>query len=410
MKATDTRTPERNRAPLGRDAAAARRLSLAGLFASTFFELTGLFLYTPLLLFELKRRGLATAHVGWFMALQWAGLLIATPFASGWVRRLGPRGALLTSGALPLVALTGMQLFDALALLAPLYLSAGMASALRWVMSEATLAELAPPERRGRLMGLFAMMIGVTFMVGPALLAAMIGAGWSTANAGWAAVALVALGLALLVPVRPRDSVPAESAHDQAATRAAWRGTLAALRAAPAVMLGGFVGGFFESGLSALLPLYGLSVGFGTALSALLVSASGLGSTLLAVPAGELADRLPRDRVRRGCAAAALAGALLLPLVSAAGPLAWGIAFAWGGSGAALYTLAMVEIGHRHQGVALVEATSVLVLAYTAGGMLAPGLGGWVLQSAPGWGLPLLLAVVATLGLWPMPASAQRPR
>ena len=46
-------------------------------------------------------------------------------------------------------------------------------------------------------------------------------------------------------------------------------------------MLAGFVGGFFESGLTSTLPLYGLALGLGATAAALLVSASGLGSALM---------------------------------------------------------------------------------------------------------------------------------
>jgi hypothetical protein len=59
----------------------------------------------------------------------------------------------------------------------------------------------------------------------------------------------------------------------------------------------------------------------------------------------------------------------------------------------------MVQIGARHQGVALVNSTAVLVLAYTAGGMLAPAAGGLMLQWAPRLGFPALLLGVAALGL-----------
>ena len=179
---------------------------------ATFTELTGLFLFGPLLLFTLKARGLDTAAVGAFAALQWVGLLVATPFASSWVQRLGPRNALLASGAVPLVALAGMLVWHSLPVWSLLYFVAGMASALRWILAEATVAELAPPHRRGRVMGLFAMMIGVTFMVGPALLSVLLSAGWDTQAVGWVAVALVALGLLMLVPVRPPPAAAASSA------------------------------------------------------------------------------------------------------------------------------------------------------------------------------------------------------
>ncbi len=375
----------------------AARRSLVALFAATFAQLTGLFLFGPWLLFTLKDQGLGTAAVGAFGALQWAGLLVATPFASSWVQRLGPRRALLVSGLIPLIALSAMVMTTSLTVWALLYFIAGMASTLRWILAEATVAELAPARQRGRVMGLFAMMIGVTFMAGPALLSVLLAAAWDTRQVGWVAVALVALGVLLQLPVRP----PANAQEASPAARAGWRGTMGAWRAAPVVMLTGFVGGFFESGLASTLPLYGLVTGFSTTLSALLVAASGLGSTLLALVAGELADRLPAAAVRRACALASLLAALALPMVPHWSPLAWVIAFTWGGAGAALYTLAMVEIGHRHQGLALVNSTAVLVMAYTAGGMLAPAAGGWMLQWAPTLGFPALLLAVAALGLWP---------
>ena len=376
--------------------------SLVALFAATFAQLAGLFVFGPLLLFTLKARGLDTAAVGAFAALQWVGLLVATPFASTWAQRLGPRRALLASGAVPLVTMVAMVLTSHLVLWSLLYFVAGMASALRWILAEATVAELAPAHRRGRVMGLFSMMIGITFMVGPSLLSALLAAGWGTDSVGWVAVALVALGLLLLLPVQP----PNANAAPSAAARSGWRGTWGALRAAPVVMLTGFVGGLFESGLASTLPLYGLGIGWSSAAAALLVATSGLGSTLLAPVAGELADRLPGTRVRQACALASLAATLALPWVPQWGGLAWGIAFTWGAAGAALYTLAMVDIGQRHQGVALVNSTAVLLMAYTAGGMLAPAAGGAMLQWAPVLGFPALLAAVALLGLWPVARSA----
>lgn len=376
--------------------------SLVALFAATFTQLAGLFVFGPLLLFTLKARGLDTAAVGAFAALQWVGLLVATPFASTWAQRLGPRRALLASGAVPLVTMVAMVLTSHLVLWSLLYFVAGMASALRWILAEAAVAELAPAHRRGRVMGLFSMMIGITFMVGPSLLSALLAAGWGTDSVGWVAVALVALGLLLLLPVQP----PNADAAPSTAARSGWRGTWGALRAAPVVMLTGFVGGFFESGLASTLPLYGLGIGWSSAAAALLVATSGLGSTLLAPVAGELADRLPVTRVRQACALASLAATLALPWVPQWGGLAWGIAFTWGAAGAALYTLAMVDIGQRHQGVALVNSTAVLVMAYTAGGMLAPAAGGAMLQWAPVLGFPALLAAVALLGLWPVARSA----
>ena len=189
------------------------RRSLIALFAATFAQLTGFFLFGPWLLFTLKDQGLGTAAVGAFGALQWAGLLVATPFVSSWAQRLGPRLALLVSGLIPLFALAAMVMTTSLTLWALLYFVAGMASTLRWILAEAAVAELAPARRRGRVMGLFAMMIGVTFMAGPALLSVLLAAAWDTRAVGWVAVALLGLGVLLQLPVRPpvnaRQAAPA---------------------------------------------------------------------------------------------------------------------------------------------------------------------------------------------------------
>jgi hypothetical protein len=80
--------------------------------------------------------------------------------------------------------------------------------------------------------------------------------------------------------------------------------------------------------------------------------------------------------------------------------MAAAVAFVWGGAGGSLYTLAMIDIGSREQGITLVNSTAVLVLSYTLGGVLAPVLGALMLDGAPTWGFPLLLLAVAGPGWW----------
>lgn len=371
------------------------RVGLTALFGATFLELCGLFMYGPLLLFTLKERGLSTSTIGLFSAAQWLGMVLATPFTALWVRRLGARRALLTSAAVPFVAFTLMNLSEQIAVWAVLYLLAGMAGALRWIVAESMVSELAPAERRGRIIGLFSTMVGLTFVVGPALLAALTTAGIAPQWIRWSATALI--GLALFLSWR----VPTLHSHQEHhGERLGLPGILDAVRAAPVVMVAGLVGGFFEAGLASVLPLYGLAIGLGAAGAALLVSVSGIGSSLMMVPIGELVDRWGPARVWRVCAVVNLLATLLLPWVGEWGALAWVIALLWGAAGGGLYTVAMIDIGNRHQGVALVSATSVLVMSYTFGGMMAPALGGAALQWSPQWGFPALLTVWAAVGTW----------
>ncbi|MDO8904363.1 MFS transporter [Hydrogenophaga sp.] len=387
-------------------------LGLVAIFGSTFFQLVGYFMLMPFLLLRLKGDGVSTALAGVFVATGWLGVFVMTPFASAITQRLGRRPTLWLAAFVPVLAICGFLFSDLLWLWFLCVLIEGMAAGLRWVLAEAVVAEFSPPHRRGRNVGIFETMVGTTFVIGPALLAWM---GAQSDHALWLALALTLAGLlwSLMIPRMP-------DATDSHSAKVGLSGVWHALRLHPLIMAVGFVGGFFESGLTSILPLYGLALGLGATAAALLVSASGLGSALMMLPAGMLADRMAhhpnqrwgnegetRIRLMRVCAYITFGATLVIPLVSATPWLAAPVAFLWGGAGGCLYTLAMIDIGSREEGVTLVNSTAVLVLSYTLGGVLAPALGAAALQWYPTLGFPAVLLLVAGVGVWLLQRSPE---
>ena len=381
------------------------RLGLYAIFGSTFFELVGYFMLTPLLVLRLHGDGVSTAVVGLFAATGWLGIFLMTPFASAITQRLGRRPTLWLAATVPVLTTVGFLSTAALPAWFVFNLVGGMASGLRWVLAEAVVAEFAPPGQRGRTIGIFETMVGTTFVIGPALLA-WVGADHSAAV--WLALGLMGVGLgwSLAIPRLP-------AAADAHSARIGLDGVWHAFLAHPLTMAIGFIGGFFESGITSILPLYGLALGLGAAAAALLVASSGLGSALTMLPAGVLADRLahhPQQRfgdefaarhlIMKACAGVTLVATLVIPFVSGLPWLAAPVAFLWGGAGGCLYTMVMIDIGSREEGITLVNSTAVLVLSYTLGGVLAPALGAAALQWAPTLGFPALLMGVASVGCW----------
>ena len=373
------------------------RLGLLAVFGSTLFQLSGIFMLSPLLLLMLKGADVSTTLAGLFAATTWLGIFVMTPFASVVTQQLGRRLAMWLASTLPLVAATGFLLTDSLWVWFVLELVAGIAGGLRWVLAEAFIAEFAPPGQTGRYIGMYATMVGVTFVIGPSVLA-WIGA--DSPYALWVVIALLAFGLAwtALIPPMPLE----KDAHT---ARVGLQGLWHALVAHPVIMLAGFVGGFFELGLASILPLYGLALGLTASAAALLVSVSGMGGTVAALPAGMLADRFASPAHGRRAMMASLTG--LIALSTCATPfmghitwLIWPVACIWGATGGALYTLAMIDIGTREQGVTLVNSTAVLVLAYTLGGLIASATSGALIQWTPDVGFPALLVTVACVGLF----------
>ena len=398
----------------------AQRRGLLAIFASTFFELTGVFMLQPLNLLRVSAMGVDTATAGLFAAVVWVAIFFITPMVSHITTTLGRRPTLWLSAFIPVG--TGLVFALSTSLWAWVLAAAlaGMAGGLRWILAESLVAEFAPDHRRGTLVGWFETMVGATFVLGPVLLSTV---GAESANAVWVAWVFLLVGalLSLWIPALGAHGNTEHRDHARGAT-GIWR----AFKAAPVIMLAGFAGGFFEAGLSAMLPLYGLALGLGAAGAALLVSASGLGSSVAMWPIGKLSDVMAgraggtpaasadaRWRLMKACALTTLLATLCMPWVAPHPALAWPLAFLWGGAGGALYTLAMIDIGSRTKGIALENATAVLVLSYTVGGILAPSLGASALQWAPKWGLVSLLTVVAAslylaLRRTPAPSRALR--
>lgn len=385
-------------------APAGAKLGLAAIFGSTFFALVGYFILSPLLLLRLKGADISSTMAGLFVATGWLGIFIMTPFASSVANALGRRQCMWLASVLLMLCAMLFTLTQALPVWFALNLVSGIAMSLRWVLSEALIAEFCPPVQRGRYVGIFQTMVSATFIIGPALL---VWLGTHSPVTLWAVNGLNVIGLAwtLLIP-----KVPA--AHDTGSARVGLHGLVAALLAHPIIMLAGFVGGFFETGVTSILPLYGLALGLTTSAAAVMVSISGLGGMALMIPAGIIADRFKdqaqgRRTLMVWSAAVMLIATLALPFVAQTPWLAWPVVFVWGGAGGTLYTMAMTDIGSREKGITLVNSTAVLVLTYTLGGLVASGISGALIDWSPAVAFPAVLLAVSAVGLLAL-ARAQR--
>ncbi|CAM8632612.1 AraJ Arabinose efflux permease [Comamonadaceae bacterium] len=381
-------------------------MGLLAVFASSLFQLSGIFMLSPLILLLLKEREVSTSIASLFAASTWLGIFIVTPFASAITRKWGRRRTMWIAAATPLGAAIGFFFTDNIWIWFALELVSGMTGSLRWVLAEAFIAEFSPPERLGRYMGIYATMVGATFIIGPSLLA---WAGSTGHVALFLVMGLLSLGLfwTLFIP-------PIPATHETGSVSTGPRGLWQAVQQHPILMLAGFIGGFFELGLASILPLYGLSMGLGASAAALLISVSGLGSTLAAIPVGMAADRFAdpvrgRRTLMVAVAAVALVCAAALPLVEHAIWVAWPVVFLLGAAGSSLYTLCMTDIGAREKGTALVNCTAVLVLNYTLGGLVASGISGALIDWSATVAFPAVLILVAAVGLAALLRARRNP-
>jgi MFS family permease len=264
---------------------------------------------------------------------------------------------------------------------------AGCGAAALWNTTEALLAEEAPAEMRGRVMGLYQTALGAALAVGPFLPGLFR---LEARSVLWLAALMVVGCLLLAVTARPHASRHAGRAPT---------GTWHALRTVPWLALLAFCGGVFEAGLGAIGAAHASQSGLGLRAAASVAGAIGVGSFLFQYPAGWAADRFALRSVFTGAAIALFLASVALAFATRAHWVLWAAGLVWGGVGGALYTLTMVQVAHAFAGRATAGGAAAMITGYTWGGTLGPVASGSALEGAGAPGLALLLAVFALAAL-----------
>jgi MFS transporter, DHA1 family, tetracycline resistance protein len=342
------------------------RRTLWTLYAVNFLNAVGMWFFLPLLPIFLGRRGGSAALVGAVVA---AGLLsnAAIRYPAGWAAdRFGTRPVML--GAMAATA----ALF--LAYLLPLPVPAfvlvrfiqGGAQGAYFPAANGLLAEITPPQERGRVFGFMQSTNMAGMLIGPAIggFIALFNLGIVfTVAAAMSAVAMVALVTLQNVRVEPSLEAPVRALH-------------IARRLLPLILLGAgtsYMIGTFDT----IWPLYMTYRGANTFAVGLSFVAFALPAMLLSSPAGTLGDRFgPRRLIVVALLFTAFFAALYPFVASVPWLIGLGLvegAFTISGVPSTMAEVSRsAEAGHqaRTQGVFQTAQTLVQILGALIGGAL----------------------------------------
>jgi MFS family permease len=354
------------------------RFALATTLIVLAFSMTG-----PVLAVSLQKAGASTSAVGLFAMVSFLMIGILIPVMP---RVLARWGVVRTYRAGCVLDLVGAGLYATTDHWLPWTVGSvisGIGAAGLWNATEALLAREAPPDQRGRVMGLYQTSLGAALALGPFVPALL---GWGERPVLWAALALVAgcCALALAIPSHAAVEPPPGQA-----------GTWHAMRQVPLLVLIAFSGGVFEAGLGSVSAANASSLGLDLSAAASVAGAIGVGSFLCQLPAGLAADRFPMRVVFTVAALVLLASSIAFGFAGQAPWLLWAVGVVWGGIGGALYTLTMVEVAHEFEGRATAGGAAAMITGYTVGATVGPVASGSALQWGGLVGLAALLAVLA---------------
>ncbi|MEE2690010.1 MAG: MFS transporter [Pseudomonadota bacterium] len=334
----------------------------------------------PFFAVRLTHLGAGDAFIGFNVALSAAAGLLLTPFLPGVIGRIGIRLSLAIAFAVTLagyaVAYASGETF-LLWHVARLLIGAG-ATAI-FVASELWINLVARPERRGAAIGMYATFLAAGFAAGPF---ALEFTGYSGAVPFMAGAAFLLLAGPAMFAARP----PAFSAEERTVSL----GEIT--RRAPTIFLAMAVFSLAEAALMSLAPVYGLRIGLQEAAAGRIVLSYAIGSLALQYLIGRTVDRFSARRVLFSCAAAGLAGALLLPLAAPNPLVLYPLVFVWGGAIVGIATCVLTYAGSRFTGKELAAANSGIAFAYNGGALVGPALAGSLMDVAGPEALSLSLA------------------
>jgi MFS family permease len=338
-------------------------------------------LFIPLLAITMERMGISSTMSGLNTAVAGLGTLCVAPFVPILAARIGLRpilyGSILSSALLAIsFHLAPFWLWF------PLRFLFGAFIGTLFVLSEYWINAAAPPDKRGMVMGIYATMLAIGFVIGPVVLSVTGTTGPVPYLAG------VAIYLLALIPLfLAGTDLPGITEEKHA-------GVVSYMTAVPVATFAGLVFGAVETGAFSLLPVYGLRNDMPEATAALLISIVVSGNIISQIPIGWLSDHSDRRKILLLCGVIGCIGAVAMPLTVSVPAAFYVVLFIWGGFTGGLYTVGLAHLGARFTGHELANANAAFVMLYSLGLIVGPPVVGLGMDSFGSHGFALALAVM----------------
>ncbi|HTM78925.1 MAG TPA: MFS transporter [Devosia sp.] len=342
-------------------------------------------LSNPLFTFLMQKQGISASAIGLSAAMTPLGLMCSSLFVPVLVRLLGARTLAVGSAVSAALLFLFIGLTQNWLAWYPARFLIGLAVNPLYILGEVWLIALAPAARRGRILGVFNAITGAGYASGPLSLALLGTDGWAPFLVG--IVGFVGCALILSFVANSLTSFDDGERHGSA---------LHFWVLAPSLLLAVTVASATQQSMYSLLPVFGTGYQLAEGTLATLISVMSIGNIILQIPLGLMAERLGGRKMIIACALVNMTSALLLPfLVTTA--LQWPLLLIMGGVGYGVYTMALVDMGNRFSGSALVAGNAAFGLMWGVGGMIGPPAAGFFMQTFGPVGLPAMIAVLSAI-------------
>jgi len=356
--------------------------ALAGVTASVAVFGIAQGLSYPYYTFLMQKQGMSPAQIGLSAAMMPLGLILSAFMVPELVKRFGARGVATVSALIVALLFVSIGLLQNWVAWYPVRFLIGIAVNPLYILGEVWAMSLAPPRKRGRVMGFFNAMTGAGYAMGPLSLALVGSDGWPPLLIGICGFTTCALLLAITTGgIRGMDddgSGPKDGGL--------WQFRILA----PALLLAVFVSAANQQAVYSLMPVFGAAYGLAEARIAALISIMSIGNIVLQFPLGLMAERYGARTMVIVCAVVNLCGVATLPFLITSNAVL-PILLVMGGVGYGVYTMAQIELGNRFSGQQLVAGNAAFGMMWGVGGIAGPPGAGTAMQVVGPIGLPAVI-------------------
>ena len=346
--------------------ARSRELTLAMSTALCYGIALGLF--PALLSLNLENNGFEASWNGLLGATPAIAGMVVVPFSPRIVARMGARPAYFAAAALSVSTAALFPVLPSLAAWFVLRFLMGAGLAVQFMIGESWVNNLADGPMRGRILGIYVIVLSVGLFVGPSIMAVAGTVGHPPFLTAAGLLLLACLPIVLARHMLP----PAEDA-------ARIMGFIGALLRKPSAMITGVFDGFIFQTLLVLLPIYALRLGASEERAIEYLTICMFGGIPLQLLIGYLLDRIGAETVLVLCCA------ILTPSIPAFAwfvdepAAAWPILILIGAGSAAIYTAAIAAISGSFSAAEMPSGTATFNLLWSAGAVVGPAVAGYAM-------------------------------
>ena len=346
-------------------------ISLSALLLSTLFVQMGIGSLRPFDAISGQALGFSPVEIGLLASGHFAGFLLGCIFGPHLVRRAGHSRAFAVMAGAAVISIIAHPLVPDAMFWAAIRVLSGFSVAGCYTLIESWLQAKVTNDIRGRVFSIYRLVDMSGQIMANAIIATLTPASYISYNLIAIIMCLAILPLALTQSQEPE--LPEVSYQP-----------LFALRVSPLAGLGVIVAGLSTATFGSVGPIYAIAVGLDLSQIALFLVVSTVGGMLSQLPAGILADKVPRRTVLLifSIMASVTCLSMMLPvtgsLIGGIG-LVYVMSFLFGFTTFPIYSICAAHASDFVVQDRMMTLSASLIFLYATGAIISPLLAGWII-------------------------------